>query len=124
MENLTEKEFKEKIFNYDEKDQWEFLGDKPYIIEFGADWCAPCKIVTPILEELSEEYKDKINIKTVDVDKEHNLSAALGIRNIPAILFVPINKEPEMTVGALPKKSFIEAIEELFEIKETALNTK
>jgi len=122
MKHLTEQEFKDKIFNYDEKKEWEFTGDKPVIIDFYADWCQPCKMISPILEELNEEYKDKIDILKVDVDKEHQLSAALGIKSIPSILFIPIDKAPEMAVGVLPKQSLEKAIEELFDIKEIVNN--
>jgi thioredoxin 1 len=118
MQHLTQEDFKKKIFNYDEKTEWEFNGDNPIIIDFYADWCQPCKIVDPILEELNKEYKDKIDIFKVDVDKEHELSAVLGIKSIPSTLFIPKDKEPQMSVGALPKQVFIKAIDELFEIKE------
>lgn len=118
MQHLTTEEFKTKIFNYDEKKNWEFSGNKPIIIDFYADWCQPCKMVGPILEELNEEYKDKIDIFKVDVDKEHELSGALGIKSIPSILFIPTDKDPEMAVGALPKTAFKTVIEDLFKIKD------
>lgn len=116
MEYLTEKDFKERIFDYDTEKEWNYKGDKPVIVDFGADWCQPCKIIEPILEELSEDYKDEISIYKVNVDDEHELSAALGIKSIPSILFVPVDKEPEMAIGALPKESFNLAIKELFKI--------
>jgi len=113
MEHLTVETFKQKVFNYDVNHEWKFEGDKPCIIDFYADWCGPCKMVTPILEELAQEYEGKINIYKVDTETEQELAAAFGIRSIPSILFCPLNGQPQMAVGALPKESFKQAIEEI-----------
>ena len=90
----------EKVFNYEENKEWKFEGDKPCIIDFYADWCGPCKMVAPILEELSEEYKGKVDIYKVDTEVEQELSAAFGIRSIPSMLFVPQDEQPQMAQGA------------------------
>jgi len=113
MEHLTLETFKEKVFNFDTAAEWKYEGELPCIIDFYADWCAPCKAVTPILEELSEEYKGKINIYKIDTDKEQELSAAFGIRSIPSILFIPAEGKPQMAMGAMPKESFVQAINEV-----------
>ncbi len=113
MEHLTKQTFLDKVFDFENKKEWEFSGELPCIIDFYADWCAPCKMVAPILEELSEEYKGKVNIYKVDTEAEQELAAAFGIRSIPSILFVPKNDKPQMAAGALPKESFVQAINEI-----------
>lgn len=121
LEHLTKQTFLEKVFDYENKQEWEYQGELPAIIDFYADWCAPCKIVAPILEELAEEYKDKIVIYKVDTEEEQELAAVFGIRSIPSLLFIPKNDRPQMAVGALPKETFIEIIEDVL-LKETPLN--
>ncbi len=117
--NLTKADFLEKIANYEANPtEWNYLGDKPAIIDFYADWCGPCKMVAPILEELAEEYKDQIYIYKVDTEKEQELAAAFGIRSIPSLLFIPQEGQPQMAQGALPKASFKDAIEQVLLKKE------
>lgn len=108
---LTTQDFKDKIFDYTKSKEWSFAGDMPSIIDFYADWCGPCKMVAPILEELSDEYAGKINIYKVDTEKEQELSAVFGIRSIPSILFIPKDGQPMMQPGALPKDSLVQVIE-------------
>jgi len=110
MEHLTKKTFIEKVFNYETEKDWNYTGNLPCIIDFYADWCAPCKMVAPILEELSKEYEDKIHIYKVDTEAEQELAAVFAIRSIPSILFVPMNGQPQMAAGALPKDAFKDAI--------------
>ena len=112
--NLTKAEFIAKVANYEASpDKWVYLGDKPCLIDFYADWCGPCKMVAPILEELAEEYKDDIYIYKVDTEAEQELAAAFGIRSIPSILFCPMGEQPQMAQGALPKDGFKKAIDEV-----------
>jgi len=113
MEHLTKKTFLEKVFNYEDNKEWKFAGELPCLIDFYADWCGPCKMVAPVLEELSLEYNGKINIYKVDTESEHELSAAFGIRSIPSLLFCPVNGQPQMAQGALPKDSLKRAISEI-----------
>jgi thioredoxin len=108
---LTQQKFLDEIFDYTQEKEWKFKGDKPAIIDFYADWCRPCKMVAPILEELSEEYKDDVVIYKVDTESEKELSSVFQIRSIPSILFIPKDKQPMMQAGALPKSTFIEVIE-------------
>lgn len=108
---LSTQDFKEKVFDYTKSNEWNFSGDMPAIIDFYADWCGPCKMVAPILEELSDEYAGKINIYKVDTEKEQELSAVFGIRSIPSILFIPKDGQPMMQPGALPKDSLVQVIE-------------
>ena len=117
MEFLSKESFKEKVFDYEKEQDWDFKGDLPCIIDFYADWCGPCKMVAPVLEQLSEEYKGKINIYKIDTEKEQELAAAFQIRSIPSILFCPKGEKPQMSMGALPKESFVEAIENVLKVK-------
>jgi thioredoxin len=118
MEHLTKETFKEKVFNYEKNQDWKFEGDMPCIIDFYADWCAPCKFVAPVLEELAAEYEEKITLYKIDIQDQQELAAVFGVRSIPSILFCPKNGKPQMAVGALPKESFKQAIEEILLVKE------
>lgn len=112
--NLTRAEFLTKVANFEETpDKWVYLGDKPAIIDFYADWCGPCKMIAPILEELAAEYEGQIYIYKVDTEAEQQLAGEFGIRSIPSILFVPMGEDPQMAQGALPKDAFKQAIEEV-----------
>jgi len=113
MEHLTKESFKDKIFDFENKKEWEFKGELPSIIDFYADWCGPCRMVGPLLESLAEEYKGKINVYKVDTDKEQELSSLFGIRSIPSILFIPKHGKPQMAVGALPKEALVKAVNEV-----------
>ena len=112
MVNLTLDTFKEKVFDFEKNKEWKFIGEKPAIIDFFADWCAPCKMIAPILEELDEEYKD-IDIYKIDTEEQNELASVFGIQSIPSVLFIPIDGEPQMAMGAQPKESFIKAINEI-----------
>lgn len=110
--HLTKAEFLEKVYNFEKNPkEWKYEGDKPAIVDFYADWCGPCKMVAPILDQLAKEYDGQIVIYKVDTDKEQELAAAFGIRSIPSILFIPMKGEPQMAQGALPKASFKETID-------------
>ena len=108
--HITTQEFKEKVFNYEANKEWKYNGNKPCIVDFYADWCRPCKMIAPILDELAKEYDGQIVIYKVDTEAEQELSGVFGIKSIPSILFVPVNGQPQMAQGALPKESFKEAI--------------
>jgi thioredoxin 1 len=108
---LTYETFKTKVFDFEKHQEWKFEGDKPCLIDFWAAWCGPCRMIAPILEELSEEYKDQINIYKVDTEAEQELAAMFGIRSIPSLLFVPMNGKPQMAAGALPKQTLKELID-------------
>jgi len=112
-EILTKQTFLEKVFNYEANKEWKFEGELPCIIDFFADWCGPCKQVAPILEELSDEFAGKINIYKVNTEVEQELAGAFGIKSIPSMLFCPGEGQPQMAVGALPKESLIQAINDV-----------
>ena len=119
MEKLTKEAFLEKVFNYEQNKEWKYEGDLPCLIDFYADWCGPCKMVHPILEELSKEYDGKIKIYQIDTEAEQELAAAFGIRSIPSLLFCPTDGQPQMAQGALPKATLKKAINEIL-LTETA----
>jgi len=112
MEHLTEKTFKEKIFDWEKNKEWNFLGELPAIIDFYADWCQPCKMLEPIIAELAEDYKDKINIYKINTEDQQKLAALFNIKSIPSILFIPKAGKPKMAFGAQPKESMEEMIKE------------
>ncbi len=126
MEYLTKESFIEKVFDFENETEWKFKGTKPAIIDFYADWCGPCKMISPILEQLSKEYDGKVDIYKIDTEEQQELSAMFGIRSIPSLLFIPTSDKPQMAVGALPKDGFIKAIDEVLGVKhptqETNLN--
>jgi thioredoxin len=117
MESLTKEGFIKKVFDFEKNKEWKFEGELPCIIDFYADWCGPCKMVEPVLEELAEEYKDRIDIYRIDTSSEQELAAAFGIRSIPSILFVPKDGKPQMAVGALPKETIKDAIKAVLRIE-------
>ena len=104
--------FKDKIFDYEKEESWKFKGGVPAIVDFYADWCGPCKAVAPVLEELAAEYDGKLVIYKIDTDREAELSALFGIQSIPPFLFLPLEGQPMLQRGALPKKAFQQIIEE------------
>lgn len=111
MEYLTKQTFLEKVFNYETKEKWEYQGELPAVIDFYADWCAPCKMISPIFEELAEEYEGKVNIYKIDTEAEQELATVFAIRSIPSVLFIPKEGQPQMAIGAMPKDEYIRAIE-------------
>lgn len=117
--HLTKDEFLNKVANYETNPQkWEYLGDKPCLIDFYADWCGPCKAIAPVLEELALEYKDEIYIYKIDTEAEQELAGTFGITSIPTLLFCPVGDDPQMARGALPKGTLKQAIEEILIKKE------
>ncbi|MBK7650692.1 MAG: thioredoxin [Flammeovirgaceae bacterium] len=109
---LTTEGFKKEVLDYTTQTEWNYQGSLPAIIDFYADWCGPCKMVAPILEELAKEYEDKLIIYKVDTEKEQELAAAFGIRSIPTFLFIPMEGKPMMQPGALSKSMFKKVIDE------------
>ena len=111
--NLTKEDFLNKVMDYEKNPtEWKYKGDKPAIIDFYASWCGPCKMLAPVLEELAKEYEGQIYIYKIDTEAEEELSRAFGIRSIPTMLFVPMEGQPMMTQGALPKAELDKIIKE------------
>jgi thioredoxin 1 len=111
--HLTTADFKEKIFNYEKNKEWKYEGTLPAIIDFYADWCQPCKMVAPVLEDLAGEYAGKIMIYKVNTEEEQELASVFGIQSIPTILFIPKEGQPQAAMGALPKQTFEKAIKDV-----------
>ena len=120
-EHLTKQTFLEKVFDFEKNKEWKYEGELPAVIDFYADWCGPCKMVAPVLEELSEEYAGKIHVYKIDTEAEQELAAAFGIRSIPSLLFIPKGEQPQMAQGALPKDALKDAINNVL-LKEETVN--
>lgn len=116
---LTKEVFLNEVWNYeDSPKEWNYKGDKPALIDFYADWCGPCKIASPILEEVAKEYDGKITVYKVDTEVERELASVFGISSIPAFLYIPMDGKPTMTKGIGrskegTKKMFIENVENI-----------
>ncbi len=112
--NLTKEEFLKNVADFENSpNEWKFLGVRPAIIDFYATWCGPCKMLAPVLEEIAEEYADKIDVYKVNVDEEEELSALFGIRSVPTLLFIPMEGSPQMAQGALPKTTLRNAVRQV-----------
>lgn len=112
--NLTKGGFERRIANLETlQNRWEFLGEKPALIDFYAPWCGPCKMLSPTLEELSDEYAGRIDIYKVNVDDEQELASIFGIRSVPTLIFVPMQGPPQRASGALTKQQMVRAFEDL-----------
>jgi thioredoxin len=110
---LNKAGFLEKVWNYEKNpDKWVYEGNVPCIIDFYADWCPPCRKVSPVLKELAKEYEGKIIVYKIDVDKERELASVFQVKNIPAYLFIPVQGDPQTGVGALPRDYFVKAIDD------------
>ena len=114
VQNLTIADFKKQIMDFEANPQeWKYLGDKPAIIDFYATWCGPCKATAPVLEKIAEKYDGRISVFKVDVDKEQELAALVGVRSIPSLLFIPMSEKPQMATGAMMQNDFERAIADI-----------
>lgn len=114
---LTNETFKKLVFDYEVNKEWKYEGSKPAIIDFYADWCSPCRQLSPLVEEIAKEYAGKIVVYKVDTEKEKTLSQSLGISGLPTLLFIPAEGSPKVLMGLLPKESLVKAINEVLLIK-------
>ncbi|MCF8370144.1 MAG: thioredoxin [Bacteroidales bacterium] len=117
LEHLTKETFKEKVFNFEANKEWKYEGNVPCLIDFYADWCGPCKMVAPVLEELQNEYGESIVIYKVNTEVERELAGLFGVQSIPSLLFVPSEGQPQMAMGALPKDTFKKAIGDVLKVE-------
>lgn len=113
MQTLSTQEFKDKVFDYEANKEWSFKGSKPVVLDFFAEWCGPCKRLTPTLEQMSKEYNGNVEFYKIDIDAEPDLASAFGIMSVPTLLFIPTSGEPQMAQGALPKDTLQKAIKDI-----------
>jgi thioredoxin len=110
----TKEQFLKRIADYEKNnDSFEFLGDKPALIDFFAGWCGPCKMLAPVLEEVSDEYAGRVDVYKVDVEQEEELAALFSVRSIPTLVFIPLNGQIRITQGAVGKPQLKEAIDNI-----------
>ncbi len=115
---MTKEMFLEKVADYrDKPNEFKYLGDKPCIIDFYATWCGPCRQTAPRLEEIAGKYGDKLYVYKVDVDQQQELAALFRVRSIPTILFIPMNGQPQMAVGALGSPELEDAVRNILKIQ-------
>ena len=112
-EHLTLETFKTKVFNFEASKDWKYEGDVPALIDFYADWCGPCKMIAPVIEELAKKYEGKLNVYKVDTEAEPQLAGMFEVTSIPTLFFIPMKGEPRFAQGALPKKELERAITEV-----------
>ncbi len=117
VEHLNMDTFKNKVFNFETNKEWKFEGTRPALIDFYADWCGPCRMVAPVIEELATEYKDKIDIYKVNTEEQGELAGLFNVRSIPSLLFIPVTGAPQMAMGAMPKESFKKAFKDLLNVE-------
>ncbi|MBI9060926.1 MAG: thioredoxin [Marinilabiliaceae bacterium] len=115
---LTKDTFKEKVFNYEANKEWTFEGKVPVIVDFYADWCGPCRQLSPVLAELQKEYGGKIQIYKVNTDKEKELAQTFGIRSLPTIVFIPMEGDPQAAMGFRPKTDLETMIKEILKVEK------
>lgn len=118
MEKLDKQGFIDKVFDFEKEKEWKYRGTLPAIIDFYADWCGPCKMVTPVLEKISADYDGQLAVYKVDTDKEQELAMAFGIQSIPSLLFIPVSGPPQMSRGAMDRRGFDKAIAEILGVKK------
>ena len=113
VQHLTYKEFLKKVWDF-EKDPTTFVykGKLPAVIDFYADWCGPCRRVAPIMERLAEEYDGQLLVYKVNTDKERDLASVFQVKSIPMVLFIPVEGQPMMQVGAMPEEGYRKVVEE------------
>ena len=110
---MTTESFKKLIYNYDKNSKWKYEGTQPAIVDFYADWCAPCRELSKLVEEVATEYGDKIVVYRVNTDQEKQLTEKIGVSGLPTLVFIPADGKPQFTVGYIPKETLKKAIKEV-----------
>lgn len=110
---IDTKQFKELVYNYDDQKVWKYLGTRPAIIDIYADWCPPCRRLSPLVEEIAKEYAGKIDFYKLNSDKEKELVDKLGVTNLPTLLYIPVTGQPKATIGFLGRERIISTINEI-----------
>lgn len=116
--HITKADFLKKVYDFEKNpDEWKYLGSQPAIVDFYADWCGPCRQLSPVLDELAKEYSGKLTIYKVNVDKERGLATFFGIRSIPTLLFIPMKGKPQRSLGALSKTELKGIIKDVLKVE-------
>lgn len=116
--HITKADFLKKIYDFEKNpDEWKYLGSQPAIVDFYADWCGPCRQLSPVLDELAKEYSGKLTIYKVNVDNERGLATFFGIRSIPTLLFIPMKGKPQRSLGALSKTELKGIIKDVLKVE-------
>ena len=116
MENLTKETFKAKVFDYETRREWSFSGGRPCIVDFYADWCGPCRLMSPVIEGLARKYEGKVDFYKIDMEREPELGVLFGVQSIPTLLFIPKDGQPKVAIGALPRRTMVDAIEQVLKV--------
>ncbi len=116
--HLDAAQFKQLVFDYENNKEWKYLGDKPAILDFYADWCGPCKMLAPHLEEIQKEYNGKVQVYKINTDKQRELAGAFGIQSLPTIVFIPVSDKPTAVMGYRDKSSLEEIITEVLKVNK------
>ena len=116
--HITKADFLKKVYDFEKNpDEWKYLGSQPAIVDFYADWCGPCRQLSPVLDELAKEYSGKLTIYKVNVDNERGLATFFGIRSIPTLLFSPMKGKPQRSLGALSKTELKGIIKDVLKVE-------
>lgn len=109
--HLNATQFKERVFDYSINKQWVFKGNKPCIVDFYADWCGPCKLLSPIVENMARKYAGKLDVYKVNIDEQQGVAMVFGVNSIPSVLFCPMSGQPQMSTGLLSEQDLDKAIQ-------------
>lgn len=116
--HLDAKSFKTLVFDYENNKEWKYLGDKPAILDFYADWCGPCKMLAPHLEAIQKEYGGNVQVYKINTDEQKELAGAFGIQSLPTIVFVPVNDKPTAVMGYKGKSDIEDVITEVLKVEK------
>ena len=116
---MTTSQFKKEVFDYEKNAEWKYLGKRPMVIDFYTTWCGPCKRLAPIMEELSEKYKGKVDFYKIDIERDREPANRFDVTSIPQVLYVPMNGKPQKLIGLYPKEQIEEIIESFLLKKNT-----
>ncbi len=116
--HLDKEQFKKLVFDYENNKEWKYEGDKPAILDFYADWCGPCRMLSPVLAEVQKEYDGKLQVYKINTDKQRELAATFGIRSLPTVVFIPLNGQPQAILGFRPKEEIENVIKNVLKVEK------